>query len=169
VVCAYFCNVQSLFQWTIIFVEFVGAMCKYSAPAVSYFLFCHRWRNAEPDFHFQCPVDQTSLTNLDHPVCPLAAHTLLNLDLPVCLPLDLTDIKYISLEPQVSPSLNLECPTIPTLSLNHPGCKHPPINFNFPLRQPAASQDIQKLMPQKKDYSARELQQSHLKKMLCST
>jgi hypothetical protein len=37
VVCAYFCNVQSPFQWTIIFVEFVGAMCKCSALAVSFF------------------------------------------------------------------------------------------------------------------------------------
>jgi hypothetical protein len=138
-------------------------------PGGVIFFFCHRWRNAEPDFYFQCPVDQTSSTNLDHPVHLLAAHALLNIDLPVCLPLDLTDMKYISLEPQVSPPLNLEFPTIPTLSLNHPGCKHPPINFYFPLRQPAAAQDIQKLMPQKKDYSARELQQRHFKKMLCST
>jgi hypothetical protein len=34
------------------------------------------------------------------------AHALLNLDLPVCLLLDLTDMKDISLKPQVSPSLN---------------------------------------------------------------
>jgi hypothetical protein len=100
---------------------------------------------AQPDFHLQRPVDRTSLTNLDRPVRPPAASAFLNLDRPVRPPPALTDMKDINLEPQISPSLNLERPTIPMLSLDRPGRKRTPINFDFPLRQPAAGQDVQNL------------------------
>jgi len=98
----------------------------------------------QPDL-LQHPVDHHSLINLERPVRPPAAHALLNLDQPVLPPAGSTNTTAISLEPPVPPFLNLERPVISTPNLDRPGRNRPPFSFDFPIRQPASSQDVQNL------------------------